>query len=118
MKKFILTAIFASIVSVSFAKDESNYYGKTTDYKKIGWMDIGMEAIKDKINDPESAIFRDVYFNQGRDGIPITCGEINAKNLLGGYIGFQQFISAGKAELTFLQEEVSDFPILWNRLCH
>jgi len=47
----------------------------------------------------------------------MTCGEVNSKNSFGGYGGYQKFVSAGKAELTFLEEEVSDFNVVWNRKC-
>ena len=47
----------------------------------------------------------------------MTCGEVNSKNSFGAYTGFQKFVSAGKPELTFLQEQVPDFEIVWDRLC-
>ena len=47
----------------------------------------------------------------------MTCGEVNSKNSLGGYVGYQRFVSAGKAELTFLEEEAADFSGVWNRFC-
>jgi len=33
----------------------------------------------------------------------------------GGYGGFQKFVSAGTAELSSLEEEVTDFSEVWNR---
>ncbi len=96
---------------------EGDAYETTGDAKKIAWMDRGMEAVKLKLKDPKSADFRRVYFNRGRDNIPITCGQVNAKNSFGGYIGFQRFISAGRPDLTFLESEVSGFDEAWARFC-
>jgi len=108
--------IFALYSTSVFASTEDSY-DKTTDAKKIGWMDRGKNAAKAKLKDPSSAKFRKVYFHKGVDGIPVTCGEVNSKNGFGGYGGYQKFVSAGKSELTFLQEQVADFSSVWNRFC-
>jgi hypothetical protein len=96
---------------------EDDAYETTGDAKKIAWMDRGMEAVKLKLKDPKSADFRSVYFNRGGDNIPMTCGQVNARNSFGGYMGFQRFISAGTPDLTFLESEVSDFDQAWARFC-
>jgi hypothetical protein len=44
--------------------------------------------IADMTKDPEAARFRDVKY--GRDGA--ICGWINAKNAMGGYVGYQRFL--------------------------
>lgn len=85
--------------------------------KEALWMDAGKDAVKEKLKDPDSAKFKDVFFHRGKDGVPITCGKVNSKNGFGGYSDFQGFVSAGSAELTFLQDEVSDFHNVWKRLC-
>ena len=85
--------------------------------KQFAWVETGKDAVRAKLKDPESARFRNVFFNRGEDDIPVACGEVNAKNSFGGYQGHQHFISAGRPDLTFLETEVSDFGKLWNRLC-
>lgn len=89
----------------------------STDARRSIWLSRGKAAAKAKLKDPSSAQFRNVYFHEGADGIPMTCGEVNSKNSFGGYGGYQRFVSAGKSELTFLEEEVADFSNVWNRLC-
>jgi hypothetical protein len=116
MRIGFLTVGIIALSSISFAGPQ-DAYDKTTDGKKLGWMEKGMEAVKSKLKDPKSAQFRNVYFHRGADGIPMTCGEVNSKNSFGGYGGFQKFTSAGRSDLTFLEEEVSDFDTVWNRLC-
>jgi hypothetical protein len=87
--------------------------------REMVWMERGKDAARSKLKDPDSAKFQNVYFHQGKDGVPLTCGEINSKNSFGGYGGFQKFISAGQADLTFLQEQMdaSEFAKVWNEMC-
>jgi len=43
------------------------------------------------LTDPDSAKFRDVFISPRRGAV---CGQINAKNRMGGYVGFRRFIVA------------------------
>ena len=113
--QYLAVALFF-VTATSYAGPE-DAYDKTTDGQKIGWMKKGMDAAKSKLKDPKSADFRGVYFHKGANGVPMTCGEVNSKNSLGGYKGFQKFMSAGTPELTFLQEQVEDFQTVWKQLC-
>lgn len=45
------------------------------------------EAVRAKLNDPASAQFRNVTQTVGGP----FCGEVNAKNRMGGYVGFRWF---------------------------
>lgn len=85
--------------------------------KEDVWMVKGQEAVRAKLKDGESARFEGVFFHRGQDGMPMTCGKVNSKNSLGAYGGYQRFVSAGREDLTFLEEEVTDFQEVWNRLC-
>lgn len=116
MKIICVIISMLGIISIASAGTQ-DAYEKTKDSKKIGWMQKGMDAAKIKLKDPGSAQFRGVYFNRGVDGVPMTCGEVNSKNGFGGYTGFQRFISGGKPELTFMEEQVSDFSSAWNKFC-
>ena len=89
----------------------------SSDAREKIWMSRGKAAVKAQLKDPSSAQFRNIYFHRGADGIPMTCGEVNSKNSFGAYGGYQKFVSAGKSELTFLEEEVADFSNVWNSLC-
>ena len=44
------------------------------------------------LKDPDSAKFRNVRFVKYNNQI-VVCGEVNAKNSYGGYVGFSEFIS-------------------------
>jgi hypothetical protein len=47
--------------------------------------------ITDRLKDPESARFRAVFTSPKMLAV---CGEVNAKNSMGGYVGFRRFIVA------------------------
>lgn len=96
------------------------YRDNTTDPKQIGWMELGMKLVKAKLRDPDSAVFRNVYFHQGATNAPTTCGEVNSKNGFGGMAGFQRFLSAGRAEFTLMPGDMSspaEFEKVWAALC-
>jgi len=88
-----------------------------TDAREVAWIEKGKAMVQSKLKDPGSAEFKDVFFFRGRDGIPMTCGQVNGKNAFGGRPGFRRFISAGSAEMTFIEDEVSEFSELWGRFC-
>ena len=51
-----------------------------------------------RLNDPDSAKFRGVkYFPQTGAG----CGDLNARNRMGGYVGFTSFVALKNGEVTF-----------------
>lgn len=51
------------------------------------------EVVKSALKDPESAQFQDVRECTGDRSM--VMGKVNAKNEMGGYTGFDQFIVAG-----------------------
>jgi hypothetical protein len=84
--------------------------------KQYLWIDASKEAIKAQLKDGASAEFKDVAFYSG-GGVPVTCGEVNAKNGFGGYRGFERFIAAG-ADMAVLQSQSSDgIGPAWDKFC-
>lgn len=75
---------------------------------------LGEKYVKEKILEPNQAQFRNQFIGKG--GAP--CGEVNAKDAFGGYIGFQRYISVAR-ELTMLAQDVSpaEFDAQWQQLC-
>ena len=64
-------------------------------WKKEKWFVIpeARAAIQSKLRDPESAQFR----NERISSTGVLCGEVNAKNGMGGYVGFRKFFSHSSA---------------------
>lgn len=79
-------------------------------------LDKGQEAVKYRLKDPESARFRGVAVYWEKDGTAYTCGEVNAKNSMGGYVGFGQFLTNGTPAGTTFEDD-PDFTYLWTRYC-
>lgn len=75
---------------------------------------LGEKYVKEKVLDPSSAQFRNQFI--GKHGAP--CGEVNAKDAFGAYIGFQRYISVAR-DLTLLAQDVppAEFEASWTRLC-
>lgn len=63
-----------------------------------------LQSVRDQLLDPDSARFRKVwamrYPVQGQADAAIFCGEVNGRNPMGGYSGFQPFIALGHTVYT------------------
>lgn len=55
-------------------------------------LDKGTKAIAANLKDPGSANFRNVRLVKYLDSA-VICGEVNAKNSYGGYVGFKDFVA-------------------------
>lgn len=55
------------------------------------------QAVANKMKDPNSAEFRDWHAFQSQKGL-LVCGEVNAKNSYGGYVGFTHFVAHASAD--------------------
>ena len=58
---------------------------------------MAKEAVKLKLKDPDSAQFRNVRTVR----VGLVCGEVNAKNSMGGYVGYTAF-------------SVNNYDLLWS----
>ena len=72
---------------------------------------LAREYVSTHLKDPASAQFQ----NQ-----KATCGEVNSKNGVGGYTGFQRFI-VGSKEIVVLERDsglsLADFDHAWRTAC-
>lgn len=60
-----------------------------------------------KLNDPESAQFRNLkLYSDWRLSGSILCGEFNARNRMGGYVGFTHFEAHGWTDEPDIESEV------------
>lgn len=94
--------VFPATINVFFKKENKEYASLGTN---IFWGFIlvttiafacfdqykAMESVRKTLVDPNSASFRNVRVLEGYSS-HLVCGEVNAKNSLGGYIGFKKFI--------------------------
>lgn len=75
-RKAIVCSAIASLTSVGMAED-------VTDAKRIA---KAKDAVAYQLFDPDSATFRNVHARSTD-----VCGEVNAKNRYGGYVGYRTF---------------------------
>lgn len=54
-------------------------------------------VIGSALRDPASAQYRNDRLVRHADGRVYYCGEINARNAFGGYVGFRQFMASSDA---------------------
>lgn len=73
------------------------------------------KAVKALLKDQNSAQFKNVFFNETKKGGAVACGQVNSKNSLGAYTGYQRFISNGKT--TFIEEKENNLADKWVVLC-
>lgn len=72
--------------------------------------------IRTHFNDPSSAMFRNTFSN-GRN----VCGQVNARNRLGAYVGWQEFIyvnySSSNSTLFLAQNHGLGWGQMWVETC-
>lgn len=76
---------------------------------------VAENKVKETLLDPNSAQFRNQKGN---------CGEVNAKNRMGGYIGFSRYIYVPDSKVAFIESDAKDSIItpsimdgLWAKNC-
>lgn len=94
MRFIVLAAVCAALLSGCSKYDEYRYRKEAT-----AWM-------KDRMNDPESAEFWGMRVLWRQDKEIILCGEVNAKNRMGGYVGYRPFYVL--ATITDGRRDISD----------
>lgn len=67
----------------------------------------GQDEVRQHLKDPDSGNFRNVYFVRGNNTSGLSkegyvCGEVNAKNAFGAYVGFHPFFVHTSADTRFL----------------
>lgn len=68
--------------------------------------------VTDELSDPDSAKFRRVFISEFEEGkgtataVLSLCGEVNAKNRMGGYVGYRRFVADER--VAFIDENIDD----------
>ncbi len=78
------------------------------------------EVVAKRLKDPDSADFRNMKYYHNSKAKHVICGEVNAKNSFGGYIGFQPFMSGGTLATTYFPDDMKspkEFKKSWEKYC-
>jgi len=101
------------LLLISFAAS-----AKSVEMTEEKWNTLSKEAVKERLKDPESVKFKDMFYSDSYKNIDVTCGYVNAKNGFGGYNGFERFVASGtNTNLVFFETEVGSFDKVWTTLC-
>ena len=110
--KWMIAVVVIATLALSFVFATPNTSvpspEKTAQIKAIEQQTQSRMALQGTLKDSSSAEIRN---HKG------YCGEVNSKNSFGGYTGFKRFISAGSPDMTYLETEVKDFHLAWNKFC-
>jgi glucose dehydrogenase len=75
-----------SIIAARLSHARDTFDGVTDLPSYLG----GQAWVRDSLNDPDSAHFKDLWFNKSY-GKWSMCGEVNARNRMGGLVGYTRF---------------------------
>lgn len=82
---------------------------------EAAWIAYNKDKVLERLPDPDSARFRNLFFSRNA-GVPVACGEVNAKTASGTFSGFVPFVGAGSLG-AFFPGDVDDFDALWQWFC-
>jgi hypothetical protein len=90
----------------------------------LGLASAAQQQVRAGLRDPGSAQFRNVRVIGQRPYERAVCGELNARNALGGYTGFQGFVATVRrsGDQVFItriirQEAGGEFAVEWRVHC-
>ena len=113
MKRFIALG-FSALISCGV-------YAQTNQTEDDQAIATAKQVITDNLKDPDSAKFKNITVyritNQatGKTEISAICGEVNAKNSYGGYVGFKKFATvmlADKPKVAVEDGQLGLYPML------
>jgi len=91
-KRIIALIIISIFISIGGILAYSEFLKWKAEQEKQKIIEAARKPIISSLKDPLSAQFKDEWITS--DKITV-CGEVNAKNSLGGYVGFKYYISNG-----------------------
>jgi len=71
--------------------------------------------IRRRMKDPDSVVFRDVHYPDILK--EEVCGEFNAKNGFGGYVGYKRFVYKKSEKAVYIESLDSNFDLWWGLYC-
>lgn len=87
--------IFGVVVTVAFILSgcvANNIEAETKPIKDSRVINLAKTLVSERMRDPEATRFKNGFSAyQTKRGDYIVCGTVNAKNAMGGYVGYKQF---------------------------
>lgn len=81
-------------------------------------VDAAKSHVEADLFDPGSAKFRAIKPSHLTDHAPfVICGQVNAKNRFGGYVGFKRFVYKEDLQQTWVESVDDGFEMKWLGWC-
>lgn len=109
MNRFIFCGAILLISAAAYGATDAEIAERIRDAEPKG-----REAVIAKLKDPDSAQFRNT--RPTADGLYL-CGEVNAKNSMGGYTGFKRFYVLWQFGVASIQGEGSYLDEIFRNRC-
>lgn len=108
----IVFVVFAGLIMADSCKPDPQREAELASDMKII---IAQDRIREKLRDPDSAVFSDVRVSSRFEGV--VCGRVNSRNGFGGMSGPQRFITS--AAISGFEEDFKpgEFNDTWNKMC-
>lgn len=107
----VLAVVLAGVLVLPAVAQDKGYSALVAKAKK---------SISRDLKDPDAAKFRDIGIYKsttGKGGVSV-CGEINAKNSYGAYVGFRKFLVSDDIAIIDGAEGGLSYDSLGPALCH
>lgn len=106
---YAILLIFSFFSSHLFA-DELDEYAELIESSK--------SHIVTDFKDPYSAVFENIFIGRAKNGTPVVCGTVNAKNSYGAYTGRKRFYyMQSKKVYSELEDASGTFGVLYEAFC-
>ena len=106
-----VTKIWIAVVVIAGAATTGGIVGwqQWQQHQAVEQAKASLQALEDQVKahlkDPDSAKFRDVRLFSHLGAI---CGSVNARNSMGGYVGFTKFVLLKRGEIFFEPDRESN----------
>jgi hypothetical protein len=81
----------------------------------IDFVKKSKERITSSMKDPSSVLYRNLFISN--QNTMTLCGELNAKNSYGGYVGFRRFMVSLEIGIQRIEDEPKGLEALWYSVC-
>lgn len=112
MKKISAVLLAITFASSSVAVPAKKPAEKSTKPPEDTRIVEAKQRLREQMTDPESTNFRGVYL--GTNGV--VCGQVNSKNRMGGYAGFQRFFVTAN-QIRIETHDLAAFDYRWLEYC-
>lgn len=76
-----------------------------------------LDDVRHYLKDGESARFEKLFLSEEQDGTTALCGEVNAKNAFGAYVGFGRFVGVAGSALLEQATGKAGMDAVWKAAC-